>query len=358
VDWDAFWSNVWPWVWPSAVLIAWWVGGAYLARRAVRFLVKRAENTDNVYDDVLMPRLHRPLQIGVLIIGLNLWAQLAPIPGDLGDALAVITKVGLITILLLVTDSAMQSWMVVRSRSSRVMATSGSVLRTTVRVVVFIVGTLMILSAVGIDVTPLVASLGVGSLAVGLALQKTLEDFVAGLLLAADQPVRIGDYIEVDGLEGTVLLIGWRSSRLVTRGNSHVIVPNSVLAQSRVVNRSRPNERVDFMIEVGVHYDSNLEHVGRCCVEEATALHRSDARATADYAPRALVVAFGASSIDFVVWCSAKSWLDHYGLKDEVMRAIRRRFAAEGITIPYPMRTLDVPPDSPLWRLSGPPAER
>ena len=339
-------------MWPSAILIAWFAFAFFATRRGLHLLMERAAATDNTLDDVLVPRLKRPLQIGALLVGVNLWAQLAPVPPDLGESLAVVTKVGLIVLLLSIADGAVQSWMLVRAQRSRVLATSGGVLRTTMRVIVFIVGSLMVLSAVGIDVTPLVASLGVGSLAVGLALQKTLEDFVAGLLLAADQPVCVGDYIEVDKLEGTVLQIGWRSSHLLTRGHSHVIVPNSILAQSRVINRSRPSERVDFVIDVGVHYDSDLEHVVAVCVDTATAVHREDPRATQDFTPRANVTAFGPSSVDFVVWCSARTWLDHYGLKDAVMRSLRKRFAAEGIRIPYPIRTLDIPAHSPLARLT------
>jgi len=351
MDWTEFWDRALPWIWPSAILIAWVALGFFLGRRVVRFLTKRAEASANAYDDLIAPRLRRPLQLSVILVGINLWAQLAPVPVEVGNVVGVLSKAGIIILVLLTVDAAIQSWMQVRSRSSRVMATSGGVLRTTARVVVFIIGTLMVLTAVGIDVTPLVASLGVGSLAVGLALQKTLEDFVAGLLLAADQPVRIGDFVEVEGLAGTVLQIGWRSARLETRERSHVIVPNSILAQSRLVNRSRPEEQVEFVIEVGVHYDSDLEHVAKVCVEVADALHERDPRAAPGYKPRANVVSFGGSSIDFVVWCSAQRFLDHYGLKDAMMRALRARFAAEGINIPYPIRTLDVPAGSPLLGL-------
>ena len=83
-------------------------------------------------------------------------------------------------------------------------------LKSTARVLIVIVGTLMLLDSVGVDMTPILASLGVGSLAIGLALQKALEDFLSGLLIAADQPIRVGDFIEVSGDEaGNVLSIGW-----------------------------------------------------------------------------------------------------------------------------------------------------
>ncbi|PKN55265.1 MAG: hypothetical protein CVU56_22290 [Deltaproteobacteria bacterium HGW-Deltaproteobacteria-14] len=345
-----FWDEALPWIWPTAALIAWLTLGLLGGGRLVHYLTKRAEGTANIYDDLLTPRLRRPLQLGVIVVGLYVWAQFAPVHDKVRGAIDVLSKAGLIIIIVMAVDAVIQTWMQVRSQSSRVLATSGGVLRTSAKVVVFIIGSLMVLTAVGIDVTPLVASLGVGSLAVGLALQKTLEDFVAGLLLAADQPVRVGDFVEVDGLSGTVLQIGWRSSRLETRERSHVIVPNSVLAQSKLINRSRPEEQVEFIIEVGVHYDSDLDQVVRVCVEVATEIHERDPRAAPGYVPRANMARFGDSSLDFVVWCSARRFLDHFGLKDRVMRALRTRFAAEGINIPYPIRTLDVPSDSPLTR--------
>lgn len=345
-----FWDVALPWIWPSASLIVWLIIGLVGGGQLVHLFTKRAAKTENLYDDMLAPRLRRPLQIGVIVIGLYLWAQFAPVPEDASEVVGILSKTGLIIIIVMAVDAVIQTWMQVRAQSSRVLATSGGVLRTAARMVIFIIGSLMVLTAVGIDVTPLVASLGVGSLAVGLALQKTLEDFVAGLLLAADQPVRVGDFVEVEGLAGTVLQIGWRSSRLETRDRSHVIVPNSVLAQSKLVNRSRPEEQVEFIIEVGVHYDSDLEQVIKVCVEVATEIHERDPRAFPGYIPRANMVGFGDSSLDFVVWCSARRFLDHFGLKDVVMRALRARFAAEGINIPYPIRTLDVPPDSPLSR--------
>lgn len=360
MDWEEFWAKAWPWVWPSLLFLAWLALGWTVVRRVLNWLAKRAASTENTIDDAIVPTLRRPLFVGVLVLGFSLWARVSPLPDDLTQVVATVTKAGIMVIVILIIDGAMQSWLKLRARTSRVLATSGGILRTAARMLIFIIGGLMVLTALSVDVTPLIASLGVGSIAIGLALQKTLEDFVAGLLLAADQPVRVGDYVENEEFAGTVLQIGWRSSRLETRDKMHVIVPNSMLAQSKLINRSRPEERVEFVVDVGVAYDSDLAKVGRVAVEVATAVHKSDPRAVADFPPRALVTTFNASSIDFVVWCSAKRWLDHYGLKDAVMRALRKRFDEEGINIPFPIRTLDVPKGSPidLTRLRSLPAAR
>ncbi|MCA9519278.1 MAG: mechanosensitive ion channel family protein [Myxococcales bacterium] len=345
-DWDTFMSDAWPWIWPSVTLIAWLVLGFYLVRRLLRFLLARAEKTVNPYDDELVPTLRRPLQVGVLIAGLALWRTLAPLPPGTSTALGLVTKGAITLVIVLVIDGIIQTWMAIRARSSNVLATTGHVLRIAARVVVYIVGALMMLSNMGIDVTPIVASLGVGSLAIGLALQKTLEDFFSGLLLAADQPVRIGDWVEFDGLTGSVISIGWRSSRILTLHRTYVIVPNSVLAQSKLINRSFPDENFQFQAEVGVGYETDLDRVIEILRDVVTAVHREDKRATPDFKPIPVCKGFGDSSIDFAVWCSSKSWGEHFGLKDVVVRAIRRRFAQDGINIPFPIRTLDVPKHS------------
>lgn len=346
LDWDAFIGEAWPWIWPSIALIAWLIVGLFLVHRLLRFLIARTARTANPYDDALVPALRRPLQVGVLIAGVALWRALAPLPPGASAALAVVTKAALVLVVILIIDGVVQTWIAVRARSSNVLATSGHVLRIAIRVVIYIVGALMLLSNVGVNVTPIVASLGVGSLAIGLALQKTLEDFFSGLLLAADQPARIGDWVEFDGLTGSVISIGWRTARILTRERTYVIVPNSVLAQSKLINRSFPDEDFLFQAEVGVGYECDLDQVVALLSEIALAVHESDPRATANYQPSPACKALGSSSIDFAVWCSARSWVEHFGLKDAVLRAIRRRFAEEGINIPFPIRTLDIPQQS------------
>jgi hypothetical protein len=150
-------------------------------------------------------------------------------------------------LVILFTDGLAQGWMIARTEHSKVLKTSGGVLRTSARVLIYIIGGLMALSSIGFDVTPVLATLGIGSAAAGFALKGTLEDFLAGLLIAADQPLAVGDFIIVsDEHQGWVLAIGWRTTRILTRYDMHVIVPNSKLAQSSFINTSRPREECRF----------------------------------------------------------------------------------------------------------------
>lgn len=337
-------SEVQPWVWYSLALIAWVIGGVVLTRRGVGFLADRALASHTEIDDAIVAAIRRPLYLVLLIIGLNVWVMLVPI-GSLAWTVMERLNAGAGTLaILLFIDSFIDAYISLRSANSRVLATSGPVLKSTARVLIIVVGSLMLLDAIGIDITPILASLGVGSLALGLALQKALEDFLSGLLIAADQPIRVGDYIEIYGEEsGTVLSIGWRTTRIRTRDDMVVIIPNSKLSQSTVVNRSMPRNSVEFIIEVGVAYDSDLERVSEIALEVARKVQGSGHRATDGYSPRLVYTQFGESSIDFRLWLSARSWEGTFGLRDLFIRRLHERFKDENVTIPFPIRTLELP---------------
>lgn len=339
-------SEVQPWVWYSLGLIGWVIGGVVLTRRGVSLLAHRASTTHTEIDDAIVAAIRRPLYMVLLFIGINVWVMLVPFGAR---AWAVMEKVnagaGTLAMLLFI-DSFIDAYISLRASTSRVLETSGPVLKSTARVLIIVVGSLMLLDSVGIDVTPILASLGVGSLALGLALQKALEDFLSGLLIAADQPIRVGDFIEVFGEEsGTVLAIGWRTTRIRTRDDMVVIIPNSKLSQSTVVNRSMPRSSVEFIVNVGVAYDSDLERVAEIAVEVGEKLQADDSRATDGYSPRLVYMAFGESSIDFQLWLSARNWEATFALRDAFIRKLHARFNEEGVTIPFPMRTLDIPPE-------------
>src|SRR6266550_1952703 len=146
----------------------------------------------------------------------------------------------------------------------------GSQVMTMARVTLAFVFGALLLDNLGIHLTALVTTLGIGSLAVALALQDTLGNFFAGLYLQADRPVRIGDYVRVDtGDEGTVMHIGWRSTRLRTITNNTVVLPNERLSKAVVTNYSLPDPEVAVDVRVTVAYDSDLDRVERLLAEAA-----------------------------------------------------------------------------------------
>lgn len=185
---------------------------------------------------------------------------------------------------------------------------------------------------------PLLASVGVASLAVALAARSTLEDLIAGIILMVDRPFRIGDRVElVDmSLLGDVADIGLRSTRIRTRDNRLIIVPNANIANNLVVNLTYPDPTLRLEVEVGVHYDSDIDRVRQVMVEAMGGcqgvLHVPE--------PQALFWGFGDSAllIHGRYWIS--SYLDWRHVQDRVNAAVLKAFRHAGIEIPFPMRTL------------------
>jgi small-conductance mechanosensitive channel len=174
---------------------------------------------------------------------------------------------------------------------------------------VVVVGCVIVLTEIGIEITPVLAALGVGSLAVGLALQPTLSNLFAGFNLSLNQRVRVGDFVRLDsGQEGRVLDIGWRATEIRSIGDSLVSVPNAKLAEMIVTNVSLPGEDLALRVEVGVSYASDLEQVERVALEVARAVQADVEGAARDHEPILRFLGFGDSSINFMVVLRAASF--------------------------------------------------
>jgi small-conductance mechanosensitive channel len=184
----------------------------------------------------------------------------------------------------------------------------------------------------------------VGGLAVALGLQDTLSNLFAGIHVLLSEPIRVGDYVRLEsGEEGFVTDIQWRYTRLRLLANNVVIVPNSKLAQSIITNYDRPQSELAVPVEVGVHYDSDLDQVERVTIEVAREVMRNVAGGVAEFEPFIRYHTFGESSIDFTAVLRGRGFTDQFLVKHEFVKRLRARYAAEGIVIPFPIRTLELP---------------
>lgn len=188
------------------------------------------------------------------------------------------------------------------------------------------------LSEVGIQTTSFIAVLGAAGLAVGLALQGSLQNFAAGVLIIIFRPYKVGDFIEGGGTSGIVEEMDIFTTRMRTPDNKAVIVPNSKLLGDNITNYSaKPTRRLDLV--TGVGYGDDLAKVKQVLSDILAA----DARVLQDPTPTIGVVALGDSSIDFAV----RPWVDsgnYWPLHFDLLETIKNRFDAEGISIPYPQR--------------------
>ncbi|MBI5558473.1 MAG: mechanosensitive ion channel family protein [Deltaproteobacteria bacterium] len=214
---------------------------------------------------------------------------------------------------------------------------------------VFTAGFLIIMSLLGISVAPLLTALGVGGLAVALALQDTLANLFAGMQILMEQTVRVGDFIRLDtGQEGYVAGISWRTTRVRMLPNNMVVIPNSKLTQSVIINYYLPEKRMSLLVQVGVRYGTDPELVERILIEEALAAAAEAPGLLTEPPPFVrFIPGFGESSLDFTLICQVAEFTDQYLAQHIIRKRIIRRFAAEGIVIPFPQRTVHLRGEQP-----------
>ena len=219
-----------------------------------------------------------------------------------------------------------------------------SLVENVVRGIVYLVGILVVLQTMDISVTPVLTAMGVGGLAVALALQDTLGNLFAGIQIIAARKIQPGQFIQLEGgQEGYVTDITWRDTTIHTMPNHLVIIPNAKLAASIVTNSYLPSQEISTRVEVGVHYDSDLDHVERVAFEVATEVINTFPGAVQEFEPAIRFREFADSSINMAIIFRVKEWADQYIMRHEMIKALHKGFRKEGITIPFPIRTLDLP---------------
>jgi len=201
---------------------------------------------------------------------------------------------------------------------------------------------LMLLNLLGISITPILTALGVGGLAVALALQDTLSNLFAGFYVAVARQVRLGDYIRLNtGEEGYVTDIGWRSTTIRALANNWVLIPNNKLSQAIVTNFYLPDKRVGVSFQIGVSYDSDTDRVERVLLEEAQAAAREIPGMLAEPAPAVTFdPGFGDWSLGFTLGYSVQEFNDQFRVRHELRKRILKRLRQEKIDMPFPTRTI------------------
>lgn len=214
--------------------------------------------------------------------------------------------------------------------------------------VIWVLGIVHVLALFDQPIGTLLASLGIASLAVGLALQDTIANLFAGFYIVADRSLRAGDYIKLEnGDEGFVETVGWRNTRIRLWANNIVLVPNNKLVQSVITNMTLPNTVLSVYTWCGVSYDSELDRVERIAIETARDTIRRFPGADQTFDPVVRFKEFGDSNITFVVVFRASEVGAQYLLQHEFIKALHRRFREEEVEISYPVRKL-------VWSEGGP----
>ena len=213
-----------------------------------------------------------------------------------------------------------------------------------VRVIFAAFGTMLLLENLGISLTSVWTTLGVGSVAIALALQDTLSNFFAGVYLRIDRPISLGDYIRLQsGEEGYVGERGWRSTRIQALSGHIIVVPNSKLATTILTNFSLPNTRLPISIPVSVSVMSDPDQVEQILLQEAKAAAGKISGLPADAGPSVQFTPnFAQNSLDFALNCTVATYVDQYSVQNELRKRIFHRFRSEKIEFPLAQRAVHV----------------
>lgn len=310
----------------------------FVVTRVLGALTRRTKST---IDDTLTALLHRPVRTTIILFGLLIATARLELPVGVQSMTVAAIK----TIIALVwAGFAMRVIGLVFENLSRADAVSIVEPRTKplfenlARVLVVGAAIYMVFLFWNIDVTAWLASAGVVGLAVGFAAKDTLANLFSGIFILADAPYKVGDFINLDsGERGEVTHIGLRSTRLLTRDDVEVTVPNAVIANSKIVNESSgrwPKERI--RIPVGVAYGSDIDHLR----DVLTDIGKQHPDTCDDPEPRVRFRAFGDSSLNFELLC----WIEEPVLRGAVLDALHceiyKGLATEHIEIPYPKRDI------------------
>jgi len=335
----AAWAS--PLAWTAGTLAASWVIGQILARILVSRVPVQPTGTRQRLTECMAAILRKQLPWWSLLIGAWVAAGYWPLTAE-GHLLVGRTAfvLGALSVTLAVASLASQSVDAYAAFIGPALPVT-SLTRNVAWTSVAILGVLVILNGLGLSITPMLTALGVGGLAVALALQEPLANFFAGLFITLAGQIRVGDYVKLDsGQEGYVVDFSWRSTRLRVLANNLILVPNAKLAQAIVVNHNLPSQEMAVLVEVGVDYDSDLQHVERVVIDVGCEVMRRVTGAVPDFQPFIRYHTFGESSIDFTVILRAKEFVDQYLVKHEFVKRLHRRFNDEGIVIPFPIRTI------------------
>ncbi|QLY29062.1 mechanosensitive ion channel family protein [Nocardia huaxiensis] len=245
---------------------------------------------------------------------------------------------------------------VVTTLAKRLTGVTGSVslFGTITRVIVFVLGVLITLDSVGVKITPLLGALGIGALAIALALEGTLANLFAGVHILASKTVHPGDFVKLDtGETGWISDVNWRTTTIQDIPGNFIIVPNRKFAEAILTNFHRPEQDMAVTVEVSTAYDSDLDHVEAVTMDVARRVMKELDVGFAGADPRVRFHTFGDSGIGFRVILRTRQYEDQYLLVSEFIKALHRRYDEEGIVFPFPMRILEFAPESTARLMAG-----
>jgi MscS family membrane protein len=332
----------------AAITIAAGLILAGIAHFIIQWLKERAEKTKTRLDDIILMAVGTPVVIGIIALSVYIAFTRFDIVPEFLDWLitpqvinAVFTLLAAWIVSVFVCNTIRTyGTLFAEKTEADVDARLIPGLVIAARYLIWFFAFLIILTNFAFDITPLLAGAGIGALALALAAQEILGNFLGGVIIAVDKPFRIGDRIKVDTFFGDVMSIGFRSTRIRTMDNQIITVPNSTITSGIVINYALPDKYLKVRIPFSVAYGTDMDRVTDILLAIAREAAEKTSWVLADPAPEVYFLEFGKSSLDgqLILWtpCYDYAW----NVQDYVNRRILIRFREEKIEIPF--RQVDV----------------
>jgi small-conductance mechanosensitive channel len=322
------------------LIVIFLVAGLAVDRLITRGLARWAKRTNTEVDDHLIKLIHRPILVSVVLVGLWLASLQLDLPATYLTLLHRIIKTSALLVWVIFVLGASSLILAVLSkfedRMTLIQPRTLSLFDTTVKVLVVGGGLYFLFLTWGIDVGGLLMTGGIAGIALGFAAKDTLANLFSGFFILADAPYQVGDFVVLEsGERGEVTDVGLRSTRLLTRDDIEVTIPNAVIGNAKIINESGGRwEKERVRVKVGVAYGSDVDRVRQVLMEIAEGNPSIDEEPE----PRVRFRRFGESGLDFELM----GWIHEPVLRGRVLDALNtevyKRFAVEGIEIPYPKR--------------------
>ncbi|MDI6752582.1 MAG: mechanosensitive ion channel family protein [bacterium] len=327
---------------PASVFLGFLIGGYILRKALFSRLSHWTKKTSTNIDDIIIHATRGPFILWCIMLGIYFVLKFSNLPQEtvhISNKLLLVLGIVSVTLVAASISSRLVKVYSVRLESALPVT---SLTQNITRIVIFGIGILILLNTLGISVTPILATLGIGGLAVALALQDTLSSLFAGFHIIAARQVKVGDYIKLEsGEEGYVVDINWRTIKIRMLPNNMVLVPNEKLTKSIITNYCLPDKEMAVLVNLGVHYESDLVKVEKITCEVAQEIMNEVTGGVPNFQPFIRYHTFDDFSINFTVILRAKEFVDQYLIKHEFVKRLHERYKKEGIVIPYPIRAIN-----------------
>ena len=325
-----------------ALALALTLGGLTVGFLARRWLVpsRLGGPTGSGAEHVLLAALRGPLVLWCAMLGAYLATELVALPAAAGFVLRRVLVVLLVVSVSWSLSHAAFAAVAVRARTLG-KPPAVNLISNLVRFLVLALGGLVALQTLGVSITPLITALGVGGLAVGLALQDTLANFFAGIHILASRQVRRGDYVRLEtGEEGYVQDVTWRYTTVRQLPDNLTIVPNAKLASAIITNFYLPHRELAVLVPLRVSYDADLDRVESLLVDVGKEVMARVSGGVPEFEPFIRYDAFAEMGISCTVILRGREVVDQHLIRHEFIKRAHARLQAEGIEIPTLQRPL------------------